>query len=74
MVALYLVETTKYVNEKKVYHYKYLTRENPASKRNVTSWVWNWLGTKKLRDKNWTETKNLGVKGYAFPYGDGDIR
>lgn len=64
---LYSIEESEYVNEKRVYEFRYLSRVNTASERNVTSWVWNWLGTRKLRDRNWTETKNRGPVGYVYP-------
>lgn len=67
-VPLYLVEDSEFKDKKRVYTISYLTQENLGVWRKVTSWYWNWLGTRKKGDRNWTERKNFGVMGYVYPY------
>lgn len=67
-VPLYLVEDSQFKDKKMVYTISYLTQENLGAWRKVSSWYWNWLGTKKKGDRNWTERKNWGIMGYAYPY------
>lgn len=66
-IPIYRIKEDGFTDETKDYEHYYLTAQNMASKRAVTSWVWNWLGTRKVRDKNWTEVHNLGIVGYAYP-------
>ena len=67
-VPLYLSEDSQYKDKKMVYTISYLTQENLGAWRKVSSWYWNWLGTRKKGDRNWTERKNFGVMGYVYPY------
>lgn len=67
-VPLYLIEDSQYKDKKMVYTISYLTQENLGAWRKVSSWYWNWLGTRKKGDRNWTERKNFGVMGYVYPY------
>ena len=61
-------EDSQYKDKKMVYTISYLTQENLGAWRKVSSWYWNWLGTRKKGDRNWTERKNFGVMGYVYPY------
>lgn len=67
-VPLYLIEDSKFKDKKMVYTISYLTQENLDPWRKVSSWYWNWLGTKKKGDRDWTERKNSGIIGYVYPY------
>lgn len=67
-VPIYLIEDSQYKDKKMVYTISYLTQENLGAWRKVSSWYWNWLGTRKKGDRNWTERKNIGVMGYVYPY------
>ncbi|MDR0511377.1 MAG: hypothetical protein LBH06_09840 [Rikenellaceae bacterium] len=68
-IPLYLIEEYRVENEQIVMGISYLTSENKVAYRHVTSWVWNWWGTKKLRDRNYTELVNRGIMGYAYKPG-----
>lgn len=67
-VPLYLIEDSKFKDKQMVYTISYLTQDNLDPWRKVSSWYWNWLGTKKKGDRDWTERKNSGIIGYVYPY------
>lgn len=66
-VPIYLVEDSRVDDRNLVWKTSRLTQENVLSRVTVTSWYWNWLGTKKKDNRDWDETKNWGIKGYAYP-------
>ncbi len=66
-VPIYIVEDSRVDDKNLVWKTSRLTQENVLSRVTVTSWYWNWLGTKKKDNRDWDETKNWGVKGYAYP-------
>lgn len=67
-VPLYCVMYNKVDDKNIIQGICYLTLENVSSWRKVTSWYWNWLGTKKTGDRDWTEQRNVGIVGYVYPY------
>ncbi len=62
MEALYLIEERKFVNATLMSTVRYLTTEDKYTWKEVTARNPN--GT----DRDWVETTNLKIVGYAFPY------
>lgn len=67
-VPIYLIERSRYAEKSRYYEISYLTREDLHSWKQVTSWYWNWLRTRKIDDRNWDELKVVRVLGYVYPY------
>jgi hypothetical protein len=68
-MPLYLIEEYTVDDQNIITGVSYLTGENMVAYRHVTSWYWNWWGTKKTGDRDWSELINHGVVGYVYKQG-----